>query len=588
MQLEYKVLFFHAALSKSVIERALSKSVIEEHYRKSVIEEHYRRASPKNIIKRTLSKSIIEKQRFSHFFPFAAAASAARKSKKVVCQKVPHHHHHCSPHLGKVEVAFPVLMEQINNQRIDSQPDERHRKELQVFHSHLRRGAAPRPNAIQNIVRSSCQNETYGLGQKLVDAKNFLAHIGHPKVNQRARHSHHTKLQKFQHQRSQQVHCQQLESLFRSLVNDTRFAHALLLFVVLGLADAWTRFLLARQIFHVACSVHLQAVHLLRVQIHLHAPILISINRCKIMPTFKTIRELIRGLQNGYKLLIDMFNKRKTVAIRYDDALETLDGDENKLRYLISHGVIIQTNDTLELDDNYLHFFENVLEVNEDINVASVQQYIGKLMLNINSYLAADTDKRKSSFMRDIRHTFHSIAQMTRRNIIDLKRNVEDTYKQEPNFKLKKIRLIDFDKKCTDIVELIRQTEKIMDEQTIFFSSAMDVLLRQTINDVRAGLRESSHGLIDIQKQIIDYLNRIEYQSRLVKKIRQLKYLKDQFMLEENTDVKVVLSQRNPVWMEPVARFTTKVSIDCLRNDDAALAILSEVRNRLSKKMLID
>src|SRR5574344_766569 len=273
MQLEYKVLFFHAALSKSVIERALSKSVIEEHYRKSVIEEHYRRASPKNIIKRTLSKSIIEKQRFSHFFPFAAAASAARKSKKVVCQKVPHHHHHCSPHLGKVEVAFPVLMEQINNQRIDSQPDERHRKELQVFHSHLRRGAAPRPNAIQNIVRSSCQNETYGIGQKLVDAKNFLAHIGHPKVNQRARHSHHTKLQKFQHQRSQQVHCQQLESLFRSLVNDTRFAHALLLFVVLGLADAWTRFLLARQIFHVACSVHLQAVHLLRVQIHLHAPI---------------------------------------------------------------------------------------------------------------------------------------------------------------------------------------------------------------------------------------------------------------------------------------------------------------------------
>jgi len=305
------------------------------------------------------------------------------------------------------------------------------------------------------------------------------------------------------------------------------------------------------------------------------------------MPAFKTIKELIRGLQNGDKLLIDMFNKRKTVAIKYDDALETLDDDENKLRYLISHGVIIQTDDTLELDDNYLHFFENVLEVNEDINVASVQQYVGKLKLNIDSYLAADTDKQRSLFMREIRHTFHSIDQMTRRNIIDLKRNVEDTYKQEPNFKLKKLRLIDFDKKCRNIAELIRQTEKIMDEQTIFFSSAMDVLLRQTINEVRSGLRESSHGLIDIQKQIIDYLNRIEYQSRLVKKVRQLKYLKNQFMLEENTNVKAVLGHLNPVWMEPILRFSTKVSIDFLRNDDAALAILGDVRRQLSKKTLI-
>ncbi|MCI1247270.1 MAG: hypothetical protein LKG14_07825 [Prevotella sp.] len=47
------------------------------------------------------------------------------------------------------------------------------------------------------------------------------------------------------------------------------------------------------------------------------------------------------SLQNGGELLMDMFNKRKTMAIRYDDALETLDGDENKLLYLISQGVIL-------------------------------------------------------------------------------------------------------------------------------------------------------------------------------------------------------------------------------------------------------
>nr|WP_308570730.1 hypothetical protein [uncultured Prevotella sp.] len=49
---------------------------------------------------------------------------------------------------------------------------------------------------------------------------------------------------------------------------------------------------------------------------------------------------MICSLQNGGELLMDMLNRRNIVAIRYDDALETLDSDENKLLYLISQGVI--------------------------------------------------------------------------------------------------------------------------------------------------------------------------------------------------------------------------------------------------------
>jgi hypothetical protein len=305
------------------------------------------------------------------------------------------------------------------------------------------------------------------------------------------------------------------------------------------------------------------------------------------MPAFKTLKELIRGLQTGDKLLVDMFNKRKTVAIRYDDAVDTLDGDENKLRYLISHGVIVQTGNTLELDDSYLHFFENVLEVNEDINVESVRQYIGRLRLNIDSYLAADSDKRRRQFLREIRHTLRSIDQTTRRNIIDLKRNVENTYKQEPNYKLKKIRLGNFDRKSRDIGELIKQTEQLLDRQTVFFRTAMDALLQQTVHDVGLGLSESAHALIDIQKQIIDYLNRIEYQNRIVRKVRALKYLKDQFMIEESTNVKAVLAACNPVWMEPAARYSTKVSVSYLQNSDEALAILANVRKQLNHKTVV-
>ena len=304
------------------------------------------------------------------------------------------------------------------------------------------------------------------------------------------------------------------------------------------------------------------------------------------MATYQSIKELTRGLNTGAKLLNDMFLKRKTVAIKYDDALETLEGDENKLKHLINFGVIIQTGDCLELDDAYQRFFEEVLAVNEDINIAFVQTYIEKLKLGINSYLAAENN-RKPQFMKEIRHTFKGIENATRRNVMDLKRNVNDTYKQEPNFRIKELRLKDFDEKAKLIRELIQQTERIMEEQTIFFSSAMEVGLKQTISEVKEGLRESAHGLIDISAQIIDYLNRIEYQSRIIKKIRQLKYMKDQFMLEENTNVREILSNTNDVWMEPQPRYITRVSLDFLRNDDSALDILRDVRLRLDRKIMV-
>lgn len=302
------------------------------------------------------------------------------------------------------------------------------------------------------------------------------------------------------------------------------------------------------------------------------------------MATFRSIKELTRALQQGTKLLSNMFLQRKTVAVKYDDALETLDGDENRLKHLITYGVVVQTGDALELDDAYQRFFEEVLAVNEDINISSVKMYTDKLNLGINSYLAAENNTRRECFLREIRHTFKNIDNATRRNVIDLKRNVDDTYKQEPNFKIKELRLKDFDEKARLIGELIHQTERVIDEQTIFFSSANDYGLKQTVSEVREGLRESAHGLIAITAQIIDYLHRIEYQSRLVKRVRQLKYLRDQFMIEQATNIKELMAQTNAVWMERQPKYITRVSLDFLRNEDTALSILDNIRQRLSKK----
>ena len=177
-----------------------------------------------------------------------------------------------------------------------------------------------------------------------------------------------------------------------------------------------------------------------------------------------------------------------------------------------------------------------------------------------------------------MRRILRNIALTTLRNVIDLKRNIDNTYKNEPTFAVKKKKLVNLDEKRKDIAVLINECEKVIDEkQATFFMIAMDVGLKETVTDVKLQLREVYHNLLELDRQIISYLNLIEYQNRLFEKVQKLKYLRDQMLLETNTDIKAKMDARNPVWMEPRPRYTLKVSLSMLRTTDLGLKILQDV-----------
>lgn len=83
--------------------------------------------------------------------------------------------------------------------------------------------------------------------------------------------------------------------------------------------------------------------------------------------------------------------------------------------------------------------------------------------------------------------------------------------------------------------------------------------------------------MIELDRQIINYLNLIEYQNRLLQKIQKLKYLRDQMLLETNTDIQVKLGARNPVWMESRPRYSLKVSLSLLRNSEEGLKVVQDI-----------
>ena len=303
------------------------------------------------------------------------------------------------------------------------------------------------------------------------------------------------------------------------------------------------------------------------------------------MNTFNDIKELVTALKREEKLISEMFSKRKSIDYKLSDALELVDYEEHRIDRLIEKSVIRENGGFLELDAQFLDFFEQVLYVSEEINLSYIDENIKSIKENIVYFLNESNENRRYTYLRFIKKTFRNMGLITLRSVIDLRRNIENTFKNEANYKVKQLKLENFDEKRTIVTNLIQQTLALINEEELtFFNRALDEELNRIIIELKSQLGECSHNLIEIEKQIIDYLNQIKQQGRFLEKLRKLKYLKDNFTIEAETDIKQIISNKNQVIFEAKTSQSINLSIDFLREDERAFnaikRIVKNYRNR--------
>ncbi|MGB5990567.1 MAG: hypothetical protein WBG43_12635 [Marinifilaceae bacterium] len=303
------------------------------------------------------------------------------------------------------------------------------------------------------------------------------------------------------------------------------------------------------------------------------------------MNTFSNIKEIISTLNKEHKLLSEMFSKRKSLSYRYDEALSAVDDDKRRMDFLIERSVIRKNGAFLEIDDQYIQFFEQILEVNEEINISYINENIQNIRDNIVYYFNEKSEQRKYHYLRIIKKTLRSIGVITLRNVVDLRRNIDTTFKNEPNYNNKKAKLENLDTKRLDISKLIDDTYALInEEEAIFFKTAQDEELGHIVVELKLNLIESSHNLIEIEKQIIDFLNQIKYQTNVIEKIRRIKYLKDQLTIESTTDINDILLANNSIVFEPNSSRPLNLSLEFLASDEEVFSIIKKVAgNNISR-----
>lgn len=302
------------------------------------------------------------------------------------------------------------------------------------------------------------------------------------------------------------------------------------------------------------------------------------------MKVFSNLTELLSRMHTERKLLHELFQARQKYDFRYEDALEFVNSERN-LHLLIDYGIVRQEGEMLELEETYQHFFEEILQLNENITSSTVEESLRQLKNNIDFYLKARSNPdSQRKYINKIIRTLRNISTQSATKTVELKRVINDTYRQERNYAIKRHKLEDYLVTLESIASLIRQTERVLEERKdILEIMTPDQRISRLVTDVRLRFRDVFHSLIELQHTIRDYLHQIDAHNRKVKKIRKLKYLKDQLTWEKTTTVCQTLNGCGHQLLETTTNYSTRISLPLLRDTDMGLDMISTARIAISR-----
>jgi hypothetical protein len=273
------------------------------------------------------------------------------------------------------------------------------------------------------------------------------------------------------------------------------------------------------------------------------------------------VKDLLSNLYYNRGVVELLFGQRDHVTV--NELLSRDDITEEQYRKLVSLDILYEYENVVSLNDAVVAMFEDFMEIGE-VTPGFINDYINELKRHIKFYQEA----REMRFLRSIKKYLKRIDSTLTREIIKLQKNVDDTYKNESNYRIKLQKLEDYREKRDTIIEFIKQTNTIVDETRVLFNITNDTELFGIVSSLKSSLIENLDFLIEIQTDITDFINKIQYQLDVYKKAQRLKEVKDHGTLHFKTNFREIVSNINTLKHNGHKTPKTKIPIDFLYSDD--------------------
>jgi hypothetical protein len=273
------------------------------------------------------------------------------------------------------------------------------------------------------------------------------------------------------------------------------------------------------------------------------------------------VKEILTQLYYNRNVIEYLFGNRDSINV--NELLSRDDLSPEQYQRLITYEILYEHQSIVSVNDSVIAMFEDFMEIGE-VTPGFINDYINELKRHIRYY----QEGRENRFLRSIKKYLKRINTAITREIIKLQKNVDDTYKNESNYRIKLQKLEDYREKRDTIIDFIHKTEGVIEETRNLFTLTNDIELYSIVSTLKNGLIENLDYLIEIQTDITDYINKIQFQLDVYKKAQRIKEIKDHGGLHYKTNFREVVKDINPIGFNNVKSPRTKIPIDFLFTDD--------------------
>ena len=273
------------------------------------------------------------------------------------------------------------------------------------------------------------------------------------------------------------------------------------------------------------------------------------------------VNDILTQLYSQRGVVEFLFANRENVTV--NELLSRNDISQDQYQRLKSLDLVYEYESIVSLNDAVVAMFEDFMEIGE-VTPGFINDYINEL----NRYIRYYQDAREMRFLRSIKKYLKRINGALTREIIKLQKNVDDTYKNESNYRIKLRKLEAYREKRDTIIDFIKKTSDVVEQTRALFSLTNDSELYGIVQSLKVSLIENLDYLIEIQTDITDFINKIQFQLDVYKKAQRLKEIKDHGTLHFKTGFKDVVSNVNTLKYNGHKSPKTKIAVDTLYTDD--------------------
>lgn len=273
------------------------------------------------------------------------------------------------------------------------------------------------------------------------------------------------------------------------------------------------------------------------------------------------INDILSQLYHQRGVVEFLFANRENITV--NELLSREDISAEQYQKLKSLDLIYEYENIVSLNDAVVSMFEDFMEIGE-VTPGFINDYINELNRHIRFYQEA----REMRFLRSIKKYLKRINATLTREIIKLQKNVDDTYKNESNYRIKLQKLEDYREKRDTIIEFIKKTSDVVEDTRALFTLTNDSELYGIVSALKVSLIENLDYLIEIQTDITDFINKIMFQIDVYKKAQRLKEIKEHGSLYYRTNFKEIVASINTLKHNGHKTPKTKIAIEFLYTDD--------------------